>query len=135
MNYEKFQDFSKKFRTLQRDTMYHEIRDNDRTGIFNQMVSIFLMAFAIGFNKQIRKTTSGSGSINHVNASAIDPDTQNMIIMLMLDRHPEIDSPDKRDMLWSFVEEYAEGGIGILHDSLVLSEWVLDSEAVIGSSE
>lgn len=41
MNYEKFQDFSKKFRTLQRDTMYHEIRDNDRTGIFNQMVSIF----------------------------------------------------------------------------------------------
>ena len=132
MNLEEYRDSKKKFKTLRRDTMYHPIRDNDNTGIFNQMSSIFMMAFAIGFHRGLLKGVEGTGSINHVNISAIDLDTQDMLIMMILDRHPEITSPEQKDQVWSLVEQYAEGGIEVLYESLRLSEWVLDTDSVIG---
>lgn len=132
MRPEDYRDPKKKFKTLRRDSMYHPIRDNDNTGIFSQMSSIFLMAFAIGFHKGLRKGVEGVGSINHANVSAIDLDTQDMIILMILDRHQEITSTEQKDQVWSLVEQYAEGGIEVLYESLRLSEWVLDTDAVIG---
>ena len=128
MNPHEYEDSRKKFRTLHRDDMYHVIRDNDRTGMFQGMVDIFLVAFAIGFRYGRREQVRGSGAINHVNSSAIDQDNQDLIIVLMLDRHEGLDS----EQLWSFVEEYAEGGISILYESLRLSEWVLDLDTIKG---
>ena len=131
MNPEEYRDPKKKFKTLRRDSMYHPIRDNDNTGMFNQMSSIFMMAFAIGFHRNLRKGVEGAGSINHVNASAIDIDTQDMVILMILDRHPEITTSEQKDEIWDLVEQYAEGGIGVLYESLRLTEWVLDVESVI----
>lgn len=128
MKYAEYEDFQKKFRTLHRDDMYHVIRENDRTGLFSGMIDIFLMAFAIGFHNDKREQVKGSGAINHANSSAINADDQDLIIALMLDRHDQI----SKDELWSMVEEYAEGGIHILYESLKLSEWVLDVETIIG---
>lgn len=123
-----YEDFQKKFRTAHRDDMYHVIRENDRTGMFQGMVDIFLVAFAIGFHYRRREPVKGSGIINHVNASAIDADNQDLIITLMLDRHKEV----TKDQLWPMVEEYAEGGIPVLYESLRLSEWILDLETIRG---
>lgn len=134
MKLEEYRDPKKKFRTLRRDSMYFPIRDNDNTGIFGQMSSIFMMSFAIGFHRGLRKSVEGSGSINHVNISSIDIDTQDMIIMMILDRHPEISSPNQKDDVWTLVEQYAEGGIEVLYESLRLSEWVLDVESLIDRS-
>ena len=131
MDFEPYRDFKKKFRTLERDSMYQVIEDNDKTGVFKGKFSIFLAAFAIGFHRGITKSVSGKGSINHTNASSFDNDSMDLIIMLMLDRHPEIDSPEKKDQLWDLVEQYAEGGIGILFESLKLSEWVLDTKTLL----
>ena len=108
--------------------MYHIIRDNDGTGMFQGMVDIFLVAFAIGFRYGKREQVRGSGAINHVNSSAIDTDNQDLIIILMLDRHEGLE----REQLWQMVEEYAEGGISILYESLRLSEWVLDLDTIKG---
>ena len=127
LNYREYEDFQKKFRTLHRDDMYHVIRENDRTGMFSGMINIFLMAFAIGFHNNVRVPVRGTGAINHANASAISQENQDLIIVLMLDRHGDI----SRDDLWSAVEEYAEGGIQTLFDSLKLSEWVLDIETIL----
>ena len=128
MNYGDYEDFQKKFRTMHRDDMYHVIRENDRTGMFSGMVDIFLMAFGIGFHNDVREPVRGSGAINHVNASAISADNQDLIIVLMIDRYGQIE----KDLLWSMVEEYAEGGIEMLYNSLQLSEWVLDVETISG---
>lgn len=128
MNLYEYEDYQKKFRTLHRDDMYHIIRDNDGTGMFQGMVDIFLVAFAIGFRYGKREQVRGSGAINHVNSSAIDTDNQDLIIILMLDRHEGLE----REQLWQMVEEYAEGGISILYESLRLSEWVLDLDTIKG---
>ena len=91
MNYGDYEDFQKKFRTMHRDDMYHVIRENDRTGMFSGMVDIFLMAFGIGFHNDVREPVRGSGAINHVNASAISADNQDLIIVLMIDRYGQIE--------------------------------------------
>lgn len=127
MNYDEYRDFQKKFRTLHRDDMYHVIRENNDTGMFDSMVDIFLMAFAIGFHKKERQSIKGSGAINHVNASALTPEKEDLIILLMLDRHPEIKDCNQ---MWDAVEEYAEGGIHSLYESLRLSGWVLNIESI-----
>ncbi len=131
MNYKDFEDFQKKFRTNHRDDMYHVIRENDSTGMFSSVVNTFLMAFAMGFHLN-RRGPIGSGAINHVNSSNTTVDQQDVIILLMLRRHPEITSKDE---LWSMVEEYAEGGIIALYDSLSISEWVLDVQSILGNEK
>lgn len=123
MNYKEYENIKKKFVTKHRDDMYHVIRDNDDSGIFSEMTDIFLISFSIGFHRKIRKTAKGSGSINHVNCSSIPIEIQDLIILLVLDRHKEIECSDD---LWMMVEEYAEAGIEVLYESLRLSEWVLD---------
>lgn len=130
MSLEDYRD-NKKFRTLCRDSRYHPIRENDNTGIFRSMTSIFLMSFAIGFHRNLRNSVEGSGSVNHVNLGSIDLETQDMIILMILDRHPEITSPAQKGKVWSLVEQYAEGGVEVLYDSLRLSEWVLDTDDLI----
>ena len=84
------------------------------------------MAFAIGFHLGKRESI-GSGAINHTNISSIEASHQDLIIILMLDRHPDI--PDAQ-ALWSMVEEYAEYGIVVLYESLRRSDWVLDVDDV-----
>lgn len=132
MNLEEYRIPDRKFKTLCRDSMYHPIRDNDNTGIFGQVSSIFLMAFAIGYHRNLRKGATGSGSINHANMTSIGIDTQDLLILMILERHPEITSPEQKGEVWDLVEQYAEGGIGILYESLRLSEWVLDPDSIIG---
>ncbi len=134
----------KKFRSNYRDTKYHVILEKDRTGLFDSMTSIFLASFAIGFHNNLRKSVSGG--TNHVNLSSIGSEHHDLMILLVHDRHPEIDAyPIKVDVdsddsgssektrameLWSIVEEYAEGGIEELYESLFLSEWVLDVDSL-----
>lgn len=131
MNFKDFEDFQKKFRTNHRDDMYHVIREKDQTGMFSSVVNTFLMAFAMGFHLK-RREPLRSGAINHVNASNTTVDQQDVIILLMLNRHPEITTSDE---LWSMVEEYAEGGIIALYDSLSISEWVLDVQSILGKDK
>lgn len=59
----------------------------------------------------------------------IDNDTQDLIILLMTERHPDLGSADD---LWNMVEEYAESGIVTLHDSLARTEWLLDISDLLG---
>lgn len=125
---QRYQYPEKKFRTVHRDDMYHEIRAHDRTGLFSEMVDLFLMSFAIGFHRGVCKTVSGPDAINHVNNSAVSSTNQDLIILLMLDRHPELQS---REDLWKLVEAYAEGGIEILYDSLYRNEWILDIDDIL----
>ena len=122
MNYKEFESSSFKFKTCHRDDMYHVIRDNDDTRMFRHVVDIFLIAFSIGFRKGSRKTI-GSGSINHVNAVNIKTDKQDLIILLMLNRHKDLEDADA---LWGAVGEYAEYGIEVLCESLKRCDWILD---------
>lgn len=131
MSIEDYRDSTKRYRTLHRDDMYYPIRDNDQTGMFKQINTIFLMSFAIGFHRGLLESVKGS-SDNHVNNMSIDSEIQDVIILMVLDRHTEITSPEQKDQLWSLVEQYAEGGVKVLHESLRLSEWVLDVNSVIG---
>lgn len=133
MSIEDYRDSTKRYRTLHRDDMYHPIRDNDQTGMFKQINSIFLMSFAIGFHRRMLESVKGGNSDNHVNNLSIDSEIQDVIILMILDRHTEITSPEQKDQLWSLVEQYAEGGIKVLYESLRLSEWVLDVDSVIGN--
>ena len=73
-------------------------------------------------------SVSGPDAINHVNNSAVSSTNQDLIILLMLDRHPELQS---REDLWKLVEAYAEGGIEILYDSLYRNEWILDIDDIL----
>ncbi len=132
MNLEDYHIPERKFYTRCRDTMYHQIRENDNTGIFGQVSSVFLMAFAIGYHRDVRKGAKGKGSINHVNMTSIDIDIQDLLILMILERHAEITSPEQKSEVWDLIEQYAEGGIGILYESLRLSEWVLDPASIIG---
>lgn len=130
MSIKDFEDFQKKFRTMHRDDMYHVIRANDRTGMFSAVVNTFLISFAIGFHKGLRTHVGGPGAINHVNSSAMTPEQEDVIITLILDRHPDVED---KATLWSLVEEYAEGGIAVLFESLTISEWVLDIQQIMCS--
>ena len=126
MNYKDYEYPGKKFRTCHRDDMYHVIRENDPTDLFSAVIDMFQMAFAIGFHLGKREPI-GAGAINHTNISSMEVSHQDLIIILMLDRHPEI--PDAQ-ALWSMVEEYAEYGIVVLYESLRRSDWVLDVDDV-----
>lgn len=59
--------------------------------------------------------------------SAVQDSHQNLIIILMLDRHPDLKDGAE---LWNMVEEYAEYGIEILYASLRRSDWILDVDDV-----
>ena len=115
----------KKFRTCHRDA-YHEIRDNDETGLFASIIGIFLTSFSIGYHLN-RRVPLGPSAINHTNMPYINEDTQELIILLMIDRHHEIQSADE---LWKMVEEYSEYGISVLLDSLKNNDWMLDVDAI-----
>ena len=130
MNYRDYEYPSKKFRTLHRDDMYHVIEENDRIKMFSRVIDTFMMAFAIGFHLNKRKHVTGSDAINHTNMSYISVDNQDLIILLMLDRHPEIETASE---LWSMVEDYAEFGIEVLFESLRRSDWVLDMDDVFNN--
>lgn len=123
MNYKDYEYPGKKFRTCHRDDMYHVIKDNDPTDLFSSIIDMFQIAFAIGFHLGKREPVGGSNAINHTNISAMKISHQDLIILLMLDRHPEIADAQT---LWNMVEEYAEYGIGVLFESLRRSDWVLD---------
>ena len=127
MNIDEFKSPGKKFRTCYRD-VYHDIRDHDSLGLFTSIIDTFLASFAIGFHTNSR-TPLGSNSINHTNMPYIDNDTQDLIILLMAERHPDLESADD---LWNMVEEYAESGIVPLHDSIARTEWLLDISDLLG---
>lgn len=100
MDIDQYIDRNKNFNTNVRETMYHEIRREDKTGIFKQVNTTFLMAFAIGYHNNIREDARGPNSINHVKSSYISENTQRTIIIMMLERHPELEV-DGKDCLWS----------------------------------
>ena len=131
MNCRTFEQPGKKFKTCHRDDMYHVIWENDPAKLFSSMVNIFLMSFAVGFHLE-KRAALGPGSINHVNMVNIGSDHQDLIIVLMLDRHPDLSNAQD---LWAMVEEYAEYGIQVLFESLKRSDWVLDIDDVFTGAE
>ena len=131
MNFEDFRSVKKKFRTNHRDDMYHILAENDVTGMFKGMPGTFMVSFAIGFHQDMAQKLE-PGAINHVNATSIDFADQDIIILLMLERYPDLKDPAE---LWDKVEEYAEYGITALYNSMRLSEWVLDVQSIIGDEQ
>lgn len=131
MNFEDYRTVKKKFRTNHRDDMYHALAENDVTGMFKGMTNTFLVSFAIGFHQDMVKKLE-PGAINHVNATSIDLADQDTIILLMLERHPDLKDSEE---LWNKVEEYAEYGITALYESMRLSEWILDIQSIIGDEQ
>jgi hypothetical protein len=111
-----------KFKSAFRDSMYEVIEKKDETGLLKGKSKIFYTAFAIGYH--FNKTEPiAKKSINHVNLVSFDRDIKELMVVLILKRHPKI--KDSKE-LWSLVEQYAEYGIQVLFNTLKEKDNSLD---------
>lgn len=129
-----------KFRTNFRDSMYHPLRDGDKTrldggqeedGLFSNITHLFCDAFAIGyhFNKNV---DIAPNSTNHVNLVSMDRDVKELMAHLVLKRKPDISDPKE---LWKEVNTYAEYGIQVLFNSWKKNNKILDINDILESSD
>ncbi len=102
-------------RSAYRDSMYAVIKNQDKSGLFSVkgMTKLFYTAFAIGYHFN-KKEQIAKGAINHVNLVSFDRNIKELMVLLILKRKPDIESPKE---LWKEVSEYAEYGIQVLFDS------------------
>jgi hypothetical protein len=121
-----------KFRSNFRDSMYHVLREKDKTkligedededGLLSNITNLFCNAFAIGyhFNKAV---DIAPNSTNHVNLVSIDRDIKELMVHLILKRHPDMTDPKE---LWKEVNRYSEYGIQVLFNSWNEKNRILD---------
>lgn len=116
---EQFQEIKYKFRTAHRDDYYNALEKGNTSGLFfTSKVNSTLAAFAVGFHLDARKKVNADGApVNHANLVNFPDDARETIIYLMLNRFPDLKTADE---LWTIVEEYAEYGICILYQSIVV---------------
>jgi len=125
-----------KFRTNFRDSMYHALREGDRTrlegqeeedGLFSSMTDLFCDAFAIGYHFN-KSEDIAPNSTNHVNLVSIDRDIKELLVHLVLKRKPEISDPKE---LWKEVNKYSEYGIQVLFNSWKKNNRNLDLKDIL----
>jgi hypothetical protein len=116
-------DSKYKFKSSYRDDKYHKLSEMEKSGIFKSITDTFLCAFAIGYHfDQTSVVKGGNSTVNHVNLVSIPGDVRELLLRLIRNRYPQLDTPDD---IWSKVEEYAEMGIQLLYDSVSANNWML----------
>jgi len=103
------------------------LRNKDKTGLFRDVTSTFLLAVAVGlyFNKTKSNT---KGAINHVNLPSLDKSAIDVLTTMIIHKNPDVKSHEE---VCKLMNNYAEYGINVIFNSWKHNNFLFDINKLI----